>query len=162
MAQDDTQDQVRDDADQTTADEDRSTQKRPARKQPAKKQPARKQPARKQAAKKQATKTQSADGSTGRADAPRAEPPRRPSAGAIAREAAAQLHELTGHQIEGITGVRRVDEGWVVDVDLVELRRVPGTTDVLATYEVEVDQDGDLMGYRRRHRFVRGNVGEHR
>ena len=29
------------------------------------------------------------------------------------------------------------------------MRRIPETTDVLALYEVDVDADGDLEGYRR-------------
>jgi hypothetical protein len=94
--------------------------------------------------------------------AAKAEPPRRPRAGAVAREAAAQLYELTGYQIEGITAVHRDDDGWVVEVDVLELRRIPATTDVLATYEVEVDESGDLLGYRRSHRFTRGSVSEER
>ena len=83
-------------------------------------------------------------------------------AGEVARLAAAQLQELTGNEVEGITGVRRVDDGWVVELDVLELRRIPSTTDVLATYEVEMDRSSELVGYRRRHRFVRGNVGEDR
>lgn len=79
---------------------------------------------------------------------------------ALAAEAARQLQQLTGQEVEGITGLHRGDDGWTVEVDVLELRRVPTTTDVLATYEVEVDEDGELMGYRRRHRYVRGEVGD--
>jgi hypothetical protein len=43
-----------------------------------------------------------------------------------------------------------------VQVEVLELRRVPNTTDVLAVYEVSVDRDGDLEGYTRLHRYVRG------
>ena len=39
---------------------------------------------------------------------------------------------------------------------MLELRRIPNTTDVLASYDVEVDSDGELQGYRRVHRYVRG------
>jgi hypothetical protein len=92
----------------------------------------------------------------------RAEAPRRPRAGAVAREAALQLQELIDQEIEAITAVHRDDDGWVVQIDVLELRRIPATTDVIATYEVEMDEDGDLRGYRRRNRFVRGSVGEDR
>ena len=40
------------------------------------------------------------------------------------------------------------------------MRRIPDTTDVLALYEVDVDSDGDLEGYRRLRRYARGVPGE--
>lgn len=92
--------------------------------------------------------------------APRAEAPRRKGAQQVAAQAAQQLLEMTGKDPEGISGIRRSDDGWVVEVEVVELRRIPSTTDVLATYEVQVDSDGDLMEYRRAHRYVRGVPGE--
>ncbi len=77
----------------------------------------------------------------------------------MAERAAEQLLDLTGKDPEGVTGLERTEDGWTVLVDVVELRRVPNTTDVLATYEVEVDTSGDLEGYRRVRRFVRGSAG---
>jgi hypothetical protein len=95
-----------------------------------------------------------------RSSAPRAEAPKRKGAQQLASEAARQLLELTGKDPEGISGLRRSDDGWVVQVEVLELSRIPNTTDVLATYEVEVDSDGELMEYRRVHRYVRGVPGE--
>ena len=40
------------------------------------------------------------------------------------------------------------------------MRRIPDTTDVLALYEIDVDEDGDLEGYRRVRRYARGVPGE--
>ncbi|WP_426244312.1 gas vesicle protein [Nocardioides sp. LHG3406-4] len=94
-----------------------------------------------------------------RASAPRADAPKRVSAGAVAALAARQLLDLIGKESEGITGLERTEDGWTVLVDVVELTRVPNTTDVLATYEVEVDERGELLGYRRSRRFVRGTAG---
>ncbi|WP_459986508.1 gas vesicle protein GvpO [Nocardioides sp. AN3] len=137
-----------DDESNGDASDDSPSKKAAGRRSPAKKA-VKKAPAKKAPAKKAVKR-----------EAPRAEAPRRPGAGRIAREAAVQLHELIGHEIEGITAVHRDGDGWVVEIDMLELRRIPATTDVLATYEVEMDEDGDLMGYRRRHRFVRGSVSE--
>ena len=99
-------------------------------------------------------------GASRKASAPRAEARPKPSAGRVAERAAEQLLDLTGRDPEGVTGLERTEDGWRVLVDVVELRRVPDTTDVLATYEVEVDPSGDLQGYRRVRRFVRGSSGE--
>ena len=94
-----------------------------------------------------------------RASAPRAEADRPPNAGRIAAEAARQLVELTGKDAEGVVGLDRSDDGWKVEVEVVEVRRIPNTTDVLAMYEVEVDGKGSLQGYRRVRRYVRGVPG---
>jgi len=94
-----------------------------------------------------------------RASAPRAEADRPPNPGRIAAEAARQLVELTGKEPEGVVGLDRSDDGWKVEVEVLEVSRIPNTTDVLAMYEVEVDGKGSLQGYRRVRRYVRGVPG---
>lgn len=90
--------------------------------------------------------------------APRTEPARRASGSRVAAEASRQLAELTGKSVEGVIGLQRSEDGWSVEVEVLELQRVPNTTDVLAIYEVDVDGSGDLQGYRRSHRYVRGQA----
>lgn len=68
-----------------------------------------------------------------------------------------QIAELTGKQTEGITGVEPGDDGWIVGVEVVEDQRIPSSTDILATYETEVDADGELVSYRRVKRYTRGH-----
>ena len=97
-----------------------------------------------------------------RASAPRAEADRPPNAGRIAAEALRQLVELTSKDAEGVVGLDRSDDGWTVEVEVLEVSRIPNTTDVLALYEVEVDGRGSLQGYRRVRRYVRGAAGEDR
>jgi hypothetical protein len=74
----------------------------------------------------------------------------------VASKAAEQLVELLGREPEGVTGLEKTDDGWAVQVEVLELRRVPATTDVLATYEVNTDRRGALTGYRRLRRYARG------
>lgn len=106
-------------------------------------------------------KTATSEGGSGRqGSAPRASAPKRLGATKIAAEAARQLLELTGRASEGVTGLERTDDGWTVQVEVVEVRRIPETTDVLALYDVEVDEDGELLGYQRVRRFIRGTPGE--
>src|SRR6476620_7609691 len=103
----------------------------------------------------------SSDGTGKRAaSAPRAAAPKRLSGSQVAAAAARELLDLTGREAEGVTGLHRTDDGWNVQVEVVEVRRIPDTTDVLALYEVQVDEDGDLMGYRRLRRYARGVPGE--
>ncbi|MCL9759724.1 gas vesicle protein [Frankia sp. AiPa1] len=61
-----------------------------------------------------------------------------------------------GQEPERVTGARRTDSGWSLLVDLTELERIPSTTSVLATYRLDVDESGGLVGYERLRRFVRG------
>jgi hypothetical protein len=81
---------------------------------------------------------------------------RGPTASDVALQAASQLQELTGRQVEGVTGLQRTDEGWQVQVEVVEVRRIPDTTDMLALYLVDTDDGGAMVGYRRVRRYVRG------
>jgi len=74
--------------------------------------------------------------------------------------AARQLQELTGKDAESIVGMERTQDGWRIEIEALELRRIPETTDVLACYAVEVDEDGDLVSCRRVRRYVRGSAEE--
>jgi len=80
-------------------------------------------------------------------------------ASAAARAAAAALAEITGRRTETVLGVRREEDGWSVLVEVVELSRVPNSTDVLGSYRVTVDRDGELTGYERVRRYQRGQTG---
>jgi hypothetical protein len=72
-----------------------------------------------------------------------------------------ELPELMGRPIESVLGVERdEDEGWRVTVQVVELSRVPSTTDVLGAYAVTLGEEGDLLGYRRTRRYQRNQPDE--
>jgi hypothetical protein len=73
-----------------------------------------------------------------------------------ARGGVRAIAELTGKDPEGVTGVERSEDGWLVGVEVVEDRRVPSSADILATYEIQVDPDGELVSYRRLRRYPRG------
>jgi hypothetical protein len=65
---------------------------------------------------------------------------------------------LTGHDVEGVVSVERVEDGWKVGIEVVETRRIPDSADILAVYEVRLDADGELAGYRRMERYGRGQT----
>jgi len=68
-----------------------------------------------------------------------------------------QIAELTGKDPEGVTGVEPTEaDGWLVTMEVVEDRRIPSATDVLAAYEIEIGPDGELVSYRRVRRYARG------
>jgi hypothetical protein len=76
----------------------------------------------------------------------------------LASMAAKALADLTGRTIDAVSGVRELDGGYQVTIEVLELSRVPSTTDVLATYEVDVSRDGDVTGYARAHRYYRNQI----
>jgi len=119
---------------------------------------AKKSPAKKSATKKSAAKRSSRSQSD--QESRPAAKAAKPSAMRVARAAAAQLTELTGRRPEVVVGVERNDDGWQVELEVVESRRIPDSTDILATYRVQVDENGELMGYYRAQRYVRGKGGE--
>jgi hypothetical protein len=67
-----------------------------------------------------------------------------------------QVTELTGKDPETVTGVEPTEDGWLVTVEVIEDRRIPSATDVLASYEAEIGPDGELVSYRRLRRYSRG------
>src|SRR5581483_12029844 len=67
----------------------------------------------------------------------------------VARQAAAELAELLSRPAEAIVSLDRAEDGWHVGVEVLEMRRVPDTADVLAEYEVVADERGGLVGYHR-------------
>ena len=78
----------------------------------------------------------------------------------VVRRAIEQMRELTGRKVEGVLGLQRSDDGWIVTIEVVELRRVPDSTDVLGSYAVAVDRRGELQEYRRTRRYYRSQVEE--
>jgi hypothetical protein len=82
------------------------------------------------------------------------------SAAELSEAAVRTVHELTGYQPEAVTALEWDGESWDVTVDVLELARIPNTTDVLASYVVQLDESGTLRGLRRTHRFVRGQTVE--
>jgi Gas vesicle synthesis protein GvpO len=91
-------------------------------------------------------------------------PARRGRSDLTARESAEaalrQVAELTAKQVEGVTGVERTEDGWLVRVEVVEDRRIPSSADILAIYETALDMDGELLSYQRVKRFPRGRSDE--
>ena len=75
-----------------------------------------------------------------------------------AREAAA---EMMGWTVESVLGLEPDDsKGWKVTVEVIELERIPRSTDVLGTYVISLDKSGELTGARRERRYYRNQADE--
>jgi Gas vesicle synthesis protein GvpO len=79
-------------------------------------------------------------------------------AGRLGERVMHTLAKLVGCPTEGVTGLRRTDDGWVLTVEVLEVERVPETTDVLASYEIEANQEGEILSFERRRRYLRAET----
>ncbi|SCF21845.1 gas vesicle protein [Micromonospora saelicesensis] len=78
------------------------------------------------------------------------------SAAEAAQAGLRQLVELTGREPSVTTSLEATEDGWLIGVEVVEARRIPNSIDLLGLYEVELDLEGNLLGYRRLRRYQRG------
>ncbi len=73
-----------------------------------------------------------------------------------AKSALEQIMELTAKAAESVTGVERTEDGWRIGIEVIEDRRIPSSADILATYQADIDDEGELVSYRRVRRYPRG------
>ena len=70
--------------------------------------------------------------------------------------------DLIGSAIRNVGGtpisIDPSDDGCKIGVEVVETRRIPDSADILASYEVQLDSGGDLVSYRRTHRYARSQL----
>lgn len=76
----------------------------------------------------------------------------------IVKLAKEQLNLLTGHRADTVSKLQRNGEGWHVVVEVVEMKAVPDSKDLLATYETTLDLEGNVVSYQRTARYRRGEV----
>ncbi|MFD8789816.1 gas vesicle protein GvpO [Streptomyces vinaceus] len=81
-----------------------------------------------------------------------------PGAAAAMRAAAEHLAELLGRFPDSVSSLKPTEDGWVAQVEVVELERIPDTTSVMASYRVALDEEGELISYERTRRYSRGMI----
>jgi hypothetical protein len=84
----------------------------------------------------------------------------RVSAREVAELARQYIEEMTERQPVQMTSVSPIEDGWLVEVEVIEDRRIPSSSDILALYEVELDENGELLAYRRTRRYLRGQTAD--
>ena len=66
-----------------------------------------------------------------------------------------QMEAITGLCPETVSRLEHGDSGWNVGIDMLEHRSIPRTHDLLASFEVSLDDAGNIQRWRRTGRFVR-------
>ena len=67
--------------------------------------------------------------------------------------------DVIGRGLDGIIEVSRTDDNWRAVVEIIERRSVPDTQDILGQYEIELDEGGEVIGYRRLEKYRRSDTG---
>jgi hypothetical protein len=80
----------------------------------------------------------------------------------VVAKARRQLEALLGTDVERVSGLEHSDDRWSLLLEVVEVARVPESTDVMATYEVVLDQEGKLVSVNRARRYRRSQVDDQR
>jgi hypothetical protein len=55
---------------------------------------------------------------------------------------------------------RNAEDGWAVRIEVVEDRRIPSSSDILAACEAALDMDGEVLSYRRVRRYPGGRTDQ--
>jgi hypothetical protein len=78
----------------------------------------------------------------------------------IAARAKDQLSALTGLKASTVSSLSHDEDGWHIVAELIEMKRIPETADILASYEVRLDEKGNLLNYQRTRRYMRGQTSD--
>ena len=78
----------------------------------------------------------------------------------IIEKAKKELVELTGFSSPSGIGAKKMDGGWLVTIQVMEKQSIPEGMDLLGIYEVETDNEGNILGYERKEIRRRSDVME--
>lgn len=81
-------------------------------------------------------------------------------AAAVVLLAKRELSLITGLEADRVSSVINEPDGWHVTVDLIELSRIPHSTDVIAAYDAVFSPEGTLLSYHRSRRYLRDQMSE--
>jgi hypothetical protein len=86
---------------------------------------------------------------------------RRPKVRELVSNAREQLEDLTGRRVSSVLGFESDgDSGWDMTLEVFELERIPETTSIMGCYRLKLDEDGDVVEYRRLRRYNRSRPDE--
>lgn len=67
----------------------------------------------------------------------------------IIQKASSELNSLTGLEISSTISAERQEDSWLVSLEAIEKRSIPDSMDILATYEMGLDLEGNMQEFRR-------------
>jgi len=82
------------------------------------------------------------------------------NADGIIKKAQEDFARLSKIPVDGVVGLSKTDEGWVVSLEALERKSIPDTMDILGLYEVHLDNEGNLLDFQRKKLRKRGETKE--
>jgi hypothetical protein len=76
----------------------------------------------------------------------------------IVQQAREHLRDLLGEDAESVSGIERENGNWSVKLEVVEMHRIPESTDILSSYSAVLDDDGGIVSLTRGRRYRRSQV----
>lgn len=73
-----------------------------------------------------------------------------PDIGNIIIKARNEISVITGLKLSSTIKTAKDEKGWHVFVELIEKHSIPDGMDILATYEVIVDEEGNILEFNRK------------
>lgn len=70
--------------------------------------------------------------------------------GNIISRARSGITGITGLTLSSTIKTSKDEKGWHIFVELIEKHSIPDGMDILATYEIVVDDDGNILEFNRR------------
>jgi len=78
----------------------------------------------------------------------------------LAERAKEQLAEVTGFSPVAAVGGFKDEKGWHISVDMLEMARLPESTDIIGTYVVSLDPEGNMVKFEKKRARLRGEPYE--
>jgi hypothetical protein len=69
--------------------------------------------------------------------------------GQLIQKAREQLSDMTGLELGSTLSARKDDKTWHVQVEAVEKKSLPDSQDILATYDLTMDDDANVLDFNR-------------
>ncbi|NQT48283.1 MAG: gas vesicle protein [Chloroflexi bacterium] len=73
-------------------------------------------------------------------------------------QAKKQLSDLVERKPSSVVAVSRDEEGWHVSLEMLEKKSIPDRMDLLARYDVLLDDEGNVMKFNRGDLRTRGDA----
>ena len=67
----------------------------------------------------------------------------------LIEKAREELSSITGLELSTTLGAVKEEKGWKVTIEMVEKHAIPDQLDILAIYEVFLDDDGNVIEFKR-------------
>ncbi|MDI6655302.1 MAG: gas vesicle protein GvpO [Candidatus Hydrothermarchaeota archaeon] len=78
----------------------------------------------------------------------------------IGKSASSLIESLLNKKPEGVISVTKEGKEWKVAVEVLERKAVPDTQDILGKYELRLDENENILGYKRIALRRRAELGE--